>query len=638
MLQSINGSNLLKHLIIHKTEYEEVKSLNMTQKGTTQTSINSETITKECTNLVTVHGRPLALLDDEAFQNIISLIPDCRAKVCSRKIRKNIIETAGSLRISMAQNLQAKLICIKVDVASLSLRSFMGINAQYLEEGTIVLKNLAMIELLERHTSEHLKEQVLFVLQRFRIGLDNIYSFTTDNGANMLKMGRLLNEQINLPNQRISTEDGNVSMENVSDQNDIEMEEQGADHRKGTENISMDSDSDFDYDADTGFDIDRQNQFTETITSSLSMQFHENTTQQRNIAIIRCAAHTLQLSVLEVCNSTLIKQVINDARKVAKQLRTQKYSAEIAKAGRNQSSLDCPTRWNSTVDMIQRLISLKDFCDNSHDSNLNLPETTWNTLQDYLTSLLPAKELSQILQHEQLTIGDFYLQWLLCKIKLKNINTFLCTLLINSMNNREQTLFANDAFLCAVFLDGRVNSTLTDEQRDTAKIKLLELHQHLQNLNSNKENEPNSSSTNSSSLSQTNTDPARVELDDFLGVKYVEAQSDVRTLLRRRTDNIEMPATAGAFRNLNEEITAFLNESLLKSTEDIIKYWENNKIKYPALYKLACVVLASPATQVSVERLFSSLKFVVSRYRFNLNRNLIEDIIFIRNNKIYEKH
>lgn len=48
---------------------------------------------------------------------------------------------------------------------------------------------------------------------------------------------------------------------------------------------------------------------------------------------------------------------------------------------------------------------------------------------------------------------------------------------------------------------------------------------------------------------------------------------------------------------------------------------------------LAKVVFAVPATQVGVERLFSSLKFVLSNLRYNLNENIVDDILVIRNNQ-----
>lgn len=49
----------------------------------------------------------------------------------------------------------------------------------------------------------------------------------------------------------------------------------------------------------------------------------------------------------------------------------------------------------------------------------------------------------------------------------------------------------------------------------------------------------------------------------------------------------------------------------LKASESVLKFWQDNKNHYPDLFRIAVIVLAVPATQVSVERLFSQLQFVL---------------------------
>lgn len=46
---------------------------------------------------------------------------------------------------------------------------------------------------------------------------------------------------------------------------------------------------------------------------------------------------------------------------------------------------------------------------------------------------------------------------------------------------------------------------------------------------------------------------------------------------------------------------------------------------YPEICVLAKIILSVPSTQVSVERLFSSLKFIFSPYRCNINSQNLED-------------
>lgn len=88
--------------------------------------------------------------------------------------------------------LQSKFVSLKVDAATRLDRGFLGINVQFLEAGIIHMRTLGIIELTERHSSEYLQETIEKVLKIYDFDIANIYSFTSDNGATMVKLGRLL--------------------------------------------------------------------------------------------------------------------------------------------------------------------------------------------------------------------------------------------------------------------------------------------------------------------------------------------------------------------------------------------------------------------------------------------------------------
>jgi len=97
-----------------------------------------------------------------------------------------------------------------------------------------------------------------------------------------------------------------------------------------------------------------------------------------------------------------------------------------------------------------------------------------------------------------------------------------------------------------------------------------------------------------------------------------------------------------------------------------LQYWKTRQLTDPELYQLASVVLAVPATQVymiiyvlpydniyfviifellqvvllhfqvSVERSFSGLKFVVSDLRTSLDPELLEAIMLVRSNEKFK--
>ena len=121
---------------------------------------------------------------------------------------------------------------------------------------------------------------------------------------------------------------------------------------------------------------------------------------------LRCAAHTLQLAVDDALKQSSLKSDIAKARHVCKILRNPSIMVILKKLKRKKPILDCVTRWHSTCDMLKRLFSLKDFCQEMAASNaeLHLLESQWNLL----TGLEPARIAAKVLQQQHLTLGDFY--------------------------------------------------------------------------------------------------------------------------------------------------------------------------------------------------------------------------------------
>lgn len=64
----------------------------------------------------------------------------------------------------------------------------------------------------------------------------------------------------------------------------------------------------------------------------------------------------------------------------------------------------------------------------------------------------------------------------------------------------------------------------------------------------------------------------------------------------------------------------------------VLNYWKTRKSEYPMLFKVVPVIFAIPGTQVSVERLFSEMRFIVNDYRASLSKDSIDDIMIVRRN------
>lgn len=101
-------------------------------------------------------------------------------------------------------------------------------------------------------------------------------------------------------------------------------------------------------------------------------------------------------------------------------------------------------------------------------------------------------------------------------------------------------------------------------------------------------------------------------------------------------------------RMFQEKTFVFSNDCLVKLTafddnyigcrqldEHTLDFWKRSEVKkkFPEVYGLSILVNAVPVTQVSVERAFSIVAFILSNRRCQLAEKTLNDILLIRLNK-----
>ncbi|CAH2986986.1 unnamed protein product [Chilo suppressalis] len=627
-----HGSNLLRHFYTqHRTKYDELKKRVELEKQndlTTKTeSSTTLTVIDNCVNLVAVHGRPFTLLQDEAFQNLIQLIPNMnKSYISPTNIKTKIEEKAYEIRRQIYKETENKLLCLKVDVASVKSRRFLGINLQYIKDATLVLRNLSVLELHERNTATFLKDTIITVLSRYGITINQIYSLTSDNGANMLAMSRQI-----------------ADLQAILDET--------------AEDKDSSSEDNIDWDYWESDNLHGHQQLVDNLNNIEFEDIVEHETLSRMTAV-RCAAHTLQLAVKDACLE--LQPFLEECRQAVRVLRTPNVALVLRQNNLPQAILDCPTRWDSIVNMLERLMRLKQFC-STHTLSLQIEENSWTKIEQNLQALKPCRELSKTLQKEQIIMGDFYIAWLKCKLEVENMNTPLAILLGICMTEREYLLLTNDVFLSALYLDPRVNSTLSDEHCEKARNHLIATYQRYLTLSTmestprqNKDygleahDLPNSTSTSDQCLESASNNiesqPSRsVEEGNQPSTSsaIISPNVSIDIFLQRQHRERRYPTVNNTVRAervlLNNSLKNFLDEPLLPSNANILEFWKNRKITNHQLYLLSQITLATPPTQVSVERLFSSLKFVLNNLRMSLKDSSVEDILVVRNNTFYNK-
>lgn len=437
---------------------------------------------------------------------------------------------------------------------------------------------MSVVELHDRNTGDYLKENVAHALSRFGIELKQILTITTDNGSNMLRMVNRIDDSVN-----------DLLEESINESLHDSTNEYVETHEVDSEDIE-----------------------------NFELQVEADDVVVRKVTSIRCAAHCLQLAVKDACQE--LQGFFENCRQIIRDLRTPNMYLRITQQGLSHAVLDMPVRWDSTVNMLESLKKLKSFC----IANLSsITPDIWSSLDKYLEILEPCRCLSKTFQKEQLNIGDFYISWMRCRHQVAQIDDPFARHLETCMTNRQTILFENDQFVAAIYLDPRVNSSLTTEQMTKARIHLTDIYKRMVQLKEGRrqESEGVSDSTSEPGTSRQGT----LSFEDYLRQQFVN----------NNTNRQQMSNEQSLGREINCKLVEFLQEPILPFDSNIIQYWEKKKLSDPYLFHLARVVLATPATSVSVERLFSSLKFVLNNLRMRLQDYIIEDVMLVRNNSFY---
>ncbi|KAE8739238.1 hypothetical protein FOCC_FOCC015268 [Frankliniella occidentalis] len=347
---------------------------------------------------------------------------------------------------------------------------------------------------------------------------------------------------------------------------------------------------------------------------------------------VKCAAHTLQLAIVDdsIKKIASVSTLLAKCRVVVKKLRAETYRKKLKKVHLAIPVHDNDTRWNTSYAMLESLLKVRGYVE---DDLEDFSADDWNEVESTLESLEPTMVATKILQGEQITLGDMYGTWLECKVKLKKVGSPLDNKICEAMTKRERRevyapsnrllagqgkvppLFDYPGFLAAIFLDPRYFAILDEDEIATAKAYIMQLWSKIEK---NKTQE----------IRQNNLEEEGEEGEDD------EDDEDAVSLMllerdRVRSQNSTLPST-----DISSKLNVYFRstERVKDRKTSILKWWEDRKIAYPELYEVAKVVHAIPSTQVSVERLFSALRFIMHHLRSNLNGKMVEDLVLILNN------
>lgn len=199
--------------------------------------------------------------------------------------------------------------------------------------------------------------------------------------------------------------------------------------------------------------------------------------------------------------------------------------------------------------------------------------------------------------------------------------------LFTAMESREPNLLKNAAFLAAIYLDPRFQCLIDEPQKDLAKLHLTALWKRIMALESSHKSWDGFSNQDQAELEDKNEGDNQKESEGTSDItdQILSAASSSRKRESEKMDNDALRLT-----EVKQTLAHFNNVPRFERTGDIFKWWQ--KHPHQDVRLLAEVALSLPVTQVSVERTFSGLRYILDDLRLGMKDDVIDAIMFLRCN------
>ena len=344
---------------------------------------------------------------------------------------------------------------------------------------------------------------------------------------------------------------------------------------------------------------------------------------------LTCFAHTLQLSISKGLEMAEVEACLKMCTKVVSHFRHSTIATkELAK---RQELLKLPThrliqfvktRWNSSYDMLERLVEqrrgisdvltdrlitkAKDY------QALELSEAKWQLIEELLTCLKPLRIATSLLCSEkQVTVSSVLpVAYSLINIHLAHSETDSEVIsdfkenikenLIQRLKLHNQNTLCTTVYAISAFLDPRYKALhfFDDYHRQKTIQCVREKCDEL--IQNDREN---------LTLEEDNA-PLEGQIDMLLGPDY------------------HQPKESG----YETEIHIYTSDPTIRPSANPFKWWEQNQHRLPHLAKVARNYLIIPGTSVPSERVFSTAGNIISATRNRITPEHANMLIFLNKN------
>ncbi|XP_023805814.1 zinc finger BED domain-containing protein 4-like [Oryzias latipes] len=356
----------------------------------------------------------------------------------------------------------------------------------------------------------------------------------------------------------------------------------------------------------------------------------EKAMRDAHLPSLPCMAHSLQLAVTEgVMSQRSIADIIASGRRIVGHFKHSPLAYSQLQSIQKQLGQpikrlqqDVPTRWNSTVYMLQSLLEQKRaLC--AYVADYDLPSSMftssqWKLAENMISLLAPFEELTQQISSSTASAADVIpsiraLTRLLEKTAETDhgVKTSKATLL-EAVQKTFRDIECERLYSIATILDPRYKDRYFS---DAVKPQIRGLLSNV--LATGLEQQDGEASLAASGSGP----PEKVPRTGSLHAMYAE-------LLGGDQECGSSENTSSASLQLN----FYLSEPVIAQSGQPLVYWQNNKSRFPTLAQAARTYLCAPCTSVDSERLLSKAGNIIDEKRNKLSAKNAEMLIFIKKN------
>lgn len=348
-----------------------------------------------------------------------------------------------------------------------------------------------------------------------------------------------------------------------------------------------------------------------------------------------CFAHTINLiaeSILSVENFNLL---VNKIREIVKFFKLSVIQSDLLRQKQTgvprKLILDVKTRWNSVYYMLERYIELAPYVHQILMLNTKAPPTPsaleMKNIKLLLNILKPLEHITKELSGEQYVTISKVIPMVNClKAQIiglskpddstddSSIADAVKNELLKQMQRRFGQIEDNHLAALSCLLDPRFKNIHFEEPKACAKAISM-IRQLISTNHSADDGGPGTSS------SEPDSDSSAETTYDFW--------SHHKTLAHTRQKKKSGVGSHNTSSNENDEMSLYLATPVSPLTTNPLEQWEDMKLVFPQLYKLAHEYLLIPATSVPSERLFSKAGSTLSKTRNRLSAKRLDKILFL---------